>query len=78
MNPTTSVTEALTPPRLRFDDRGHAIPRTEAEHKAIAEAFLLALEKMATISDDLPGSDQEGMRAIDEDRPERPLFQEYY
>jgi hypothetical protein len=78
VNPTTSVTEALTPPRLMFDDRGHAIPRTEAEHKVIAEAFQHALEEMAAIPDDPPESDEESWRAIDEGRPERPLFKELY
>jgi hypothetical protein len=78
MKPTTTVTEVSTPPRLRFDDQGHAIARTEAEHQAIAEAFRAALVSMAAIPDDPHVSDQECMRAIDEDRPERPLFQEYY
>jgi hypothetical protein len=65
-------------PRLRFDDRGHAIPPTEEERRARSEALRLALAEMASIPDDPPGSDEEVMRAIDAGRPERPLFRGLY
>ncbi len=78
MNPAVTEIQIVPTPSLKFDAQGHAIPRTEAEHQAIVEAFQLALEIMSAIPDDPEGSDQEAMRAIDEGRPERPLFQEYY
>ncbi len=58
MQTKTSANVTLAPPRLKFDDQGHAIARTEAEHLAIDEAFRLALEAMAAIPDDPPGSDE--------------------
>jgi hypothetical protein len=64
--------------RLQFDEHGHAIPLTDAEREDDRKALLLALEEMAAIPDDPPGSDEDFWRAIDAGRPERPLFQEFY
>lgn len=64
--------------RLRFDEHGHAIPPTEAEHAAAIEAWSRALAALAAIPDDPNEPDEVFWRAMDEDRPERPLFEEYY
>lgn len=74
----TTDPEAGGPPRLRYDDRGHAIPPTEGERRARTEALRLALADMASIPDDPPGSDEEAWRAIDAGRPGRPLFRGMY
>ena len=63
---------------LRLDEHGHAIPPTEAERKVRTEAIRLALEAMAAIPDDPNEPDEEFMRAMDEARPDRPLFEEFY
>jgi hypothetical protein len=70
--------ETKTGPRLRFDENGHAIPFTEEERRARTASLQAALAAMAAIPDDPPGSDEEFWRAIDEGRPDRPLFREYY
>ena len=75
---TISDPKATDAPRLRFDDRDHAIPPTEEERRARSEALRLALAEMASIHDDPPGSDEEVMRALDAGRPERPLFRRLY
>jgi hypothetical protein len=75
---TTTDNEATVSPRLRFDERGHAIAPTDEERRARSETLRLALAEMATIPDDPPGSDEEAMRAIDAGRPERPLFRGLY
>lgn len=77
-NPTGTSTEIPVGPRLRFDEHGHAIPFTEAEMQARSDSLRLALEAMAAIPDDPPGSDEAFWRAIDAERPERPLFKELY
>ena len=64
--------------RIRFDDEGHAIFPSQAEVMAMAESVLAGLAEMAEIPDDPPGSDIEFMKAIDANRPERPLFEKYY
>ena len=75
---TGAATDAKAGPRLRFDEHGHAIPFTDEERRARTEALQAALAAMAAIPDDPACSDEEFMRAIDEGRPERPLFREYY
>ena len=77
-NPTETSPKVPVGRRLRFDEHGHAIPPTEAERAADTQALLIALEAMAAIPDDPPGSDEEFWRAIDAGRPERPLFKELY
>jgi hypothetical protein len=64
--------------RLQFDEHGHAIPPTPAEHAADTAAFLAALEEMAKIPDDPAESDEEFWRAMDEAHPDRPMFKELY
>ena len=64
--------------RLRIDERGHAIPLTEAEQVADTEAYLAALAEMALIPDDPPGSDEAFWRAMDAAHPDRPMFKELY
>ena len=75
---TGAATDAPAGPRLRFDEQGHAIPFTDEERRARTEAVLRMLAEMAAMPDHPPGSDEEFMRAIDEGRPERPLFREFY
>lgn len=65
-------------PRLRLDERGHAIPPTEDERRARSEALRRGLEKLRAMPDDPNESDEEFMRAIDAGRPERPPFKRYY
>ena len=64
--------------RFRFDEHGHAIPLTEAEKAADHEALLQALAAMAAIPDDPNEPDEVFWRAMDEARPDRPLFKELY
>ena len=71
-------TTELSAPRLRYDDCGHAIPPTEAESRRRSEALRAALAEIDAIDDDPPGSDEAFMRAVDEGRPERPLFSGLY
>ena len=78
MTPIQAPPEARARPRLRFDEHGHAIPLTDAEKAADIEALAVALAAMAAVPDDPPGSDEEFWRAIDEGRPERPLFTKFY
>ena len=77
-NPIQASREIPMGPRLQFDEHGHAIPFTEAELQARSESLRIALEAMAAIPDDPPGSDEAFWRAIDAERPERPLFKELY
>jgi hypothetical protein len=73
-----SIDQAQKAPAIRYDDRGHAIPPTEAERRARSEALRRGLAEMASIPDDPPGSDEEFWRAMDAARPERPLFRRLY
>ena len=68
-----------TQPKLRYDDQGHAIPFTPAERAAQLEAVKAMFEEIRSIPDD-PNepSDEEVFRAIDNHRPHRPLFEEFY
>jgi hypothetical protein len=77
MNPDTTHQIKRSHPVL-FDDNGRAILPSKDEIKAMAESIRATLEAMASIPDDPPGSDLEFMKAIDAERPERPLFSEYY
>ena len=73
--------EPRTPPRRRlaFDAQGRAIVPTEAELDEIAKSAAPLAEALASIPDtDPPGEDEAVMRAIDEGRPERPLFRGLY
>jgi hypothetical protein len=78
MTPTPIASDAPASNRLRLDASGRAIPLTDAELEEFAESARLALESLAAIPDDPPGSDEAFMRAIDEGRPERPLFRGLY
>ena len=73
-----SIDEAHNPPPIRFDDQDHAVEPTEADCWARSEAFSRCLAEMASIPDDPTEPDEEFWRAIDEGRPERPLFRRYY
>ena len=73
------TTEAPDSNRLKFDADGHRIPRTDAELVASREALREALRRIAEMpNDDPPGETEAFMRAIDEGRPHRPLFEGYY
>lgn len=73
-NPETSTSN-----RLKLVAQGRALPRTDAERAADAERLRAALKRMAEIpDDDPPGTDEAFMRAIDEGRPHRPLFDGMY
>lgn len=68
-----------SPNRARLDDQGRIIPMTDEERRAWAKSALEGLKAMAEIPDtDPPGSDIEFMKAIDAERPHRPLFKEFY
>jgi hypothetical protein len=73
-----AIRPSRTGRRLRLDEHGHLIPRTESEKVEDHKALLAAFARMAAIPDDPPGSDEALFRAIDEARPERPLFREFY
>jgi len=75
---TKSAIEATMSPRLQMDEHGHAIPPNPEEREARTVAVLRMIEEIAAIPDDPPGSDEEFWRAIDEGRPDRPLFREFY
>ena len=76
---TEAKIEATDSNRLKLDAKGRAIPRTDAERTADKERLRAALKRMAEIpDDDPPGSDEAFMRAIDESRPHRPLFEGMY
>jgi hypothetical protein len=77
-NPVEPAPKPRAGRRLRFDEHGHAIPLTEAEMAECKAEALLALDELARIPDDPAESDEEFWRAMDEERPERPLFKEYY
>jgi len=66
------------PFRLKFDEDGHAIRPTEAENAAATEALLRSIAEMAAIPDDPLEPDEVFWRAMDEGRPDCPLFKEYY
>jgi hypothetical protein len=59
-----SVDQTHQAPPIRFDDRGHAIPPTEAERLARSEALRRGLAEMASIPDDPGEPDEEFWRAI--------------
>jgi hypothetical protein len=69
-----SVDQAQKAPPIRFDDQGHAVAPTEAERRARSEALRRCLAEMVSIPDDPAEPDEEFWRAIDEGRPERPIF----
>lgn len=71
-------TETPISRRLRLDAHGRAIPLTDADRKELTKSARIALEALDCIPDDPPGSDVEFMKAIDEGRPERPLFKGKY
>jgi hypothetical protein len=70
--------EARTSRRHQCDEHGHLIPPTDAEREARSAALRQALAEMAAIPDDPPGSDEQFWRAMDEARPDYPLFKELY
>lgn len=76
--PPQVTTNGKSMRRLRFDEHGHAIPLTDAEKAADREAWLKAFAAMAAIPDDPNEPDEEFWRAMDEARPNRPLFKDYY
>jgi hypothetical protein len=76
--PIEPAREARIGRRLQLDEHGHAIPLTEAERVADSEALTRALAAMASIPDDPNEPDEEFWRAMDESRPDRPLFKDLY
>ena len=63
----------------RLDDRGRALPLTDAERAESIERGRSALARMAEVPDtDPPGETEEFMRAIDAARGDYPLFEGYY
>ena len=76
---TEANPETAAPNRLKLDSQGRALPRTDAERAADAVRIRAALKRMAEIpDDDPPGTTEAFMRAIDEGRPHRPLFEGLY
>jgi hypothetical protein len=76
----SSQAEPRTPPRRRLvlDAQGRAVPLSDAQLDDLAQSADALREALDSIPDDPPGSDQEFTRAIDSQRPERPLFEGYY
>ena len=63
---------------IRLDDEGRIVI-TDEEIEARADAIIRMLRVHRSRPDrDPPGSDEEFMRGIDENRPERPLFKGMY
>lgn len=68
----------LTAPMVRLDAEGRIIPFTEVEQAQYIEAVRDCLARMAAVPDDHNEDDREFFRAMDADRPERPLFKGMY
>ena len=65
--------------RLKMDENGHMIPRTDEEQDENAVRLRKLVEILrATPADDPPGETEAFMRAMDSHRPHRPLFEGYY
>jgi len=65
-------------PRLRFDAQGQLIPFTAAERAARAEAVNRMFDELASIPGNSVEEDRAIYRAIDAERPDRPLFEGKY
>ena len=75
---TREVPEETSPNRLKVDADGRALPRTDAERAGDVVRIRAMLARMAEIPDDDGVSDAEIFRAIDAERPHRPLFEGMY
>jgi hypothetical protein len=76
--PTPAATKEPVDTNLRLDEHGRIIPLTEEQRRARTEKILKMLEKIAAIPDDPESPDEAFWRAMDESRPDRPLFRELY
>ncbi|WP_435008803.1 hypothetical protein P12x_000057 [Tundrisphaera lichenicola] len=65
-------------PRLRRPQVPASKHTAVRDPKKRAELLRRAFAAMAAIPDDPPGSDEAFMKAIDEGRPNRPVFKGYY
>ena len=78
MTPITEA-EARALPTRAVDARGRIIPLTPDQLAARAEAYRRFLAGVvARAGQSPPGTDEAFMRAIDERRPHRPLFEGMY
>ncbi len=73
-----STTTTTTSPPARFDAEGRLLPWTDAEQARHAEAVREGMARLAEIPDEPGEDDRDFFRAMDADRPERPLFEGYY
>jgi hypothetical protein len=67
-------------PESCVDETGRLKPESEEEHRARVEALAGAIEEMKSITDETDTEEawREFARSLDESRPHRPLFREYY
>ena len=71
--------QSLTRRARLFDKQGQWITPSPVERKARSEALARAIREIETTpDDDPPGIEAEMMRAIDSERPHRPLFEGMY
>ena len=75
--PTPSQPE-VRPYRLMLDDKGRIIPPTQAELADRAKAVERMFVELAKIPANPIEEDQAIYRAIDAERPDRPLFEGMY
>lgn len=75
---TMASTTVPTSPPAKFDAEGHILPWTEAEQAQHAEAVCEGTAWLAEILDEPGEGLREFFRAIDAERPERPLFKGYH
>jgi hypothetical protein len=62
-----------------YDAEGNRLPETDEERAARSERLRRLFEEWAQQPDtDPPGAYEEALRAIDEERPHRKLFEGYY
>ena len=70
--------DSTVPRRLRLDLQGRLIVPTDAEHEARSAAVKRMIEDIREIPNGPDEDDRDFFRAIDEERPERPLFKGRY
>ncbi len=73
-----TISKITSAPTARLDAEGRMLPLTDAEQSQYALAFQEGMARLAAVPDEPGEDDREFFRAMDADRPERPLFQGMY